>query len=273
MVTENGAITTVHPGAASEGAASTAVTSDGATTTTTTPIPATEGTRQPPPTVPAVATTTTTNEAEKPVSRAELARLIAEATAQAVAQGKSLGRSELQAQQDRKEARERHYRESIEQRLKQVDPDGYKDTRLERYEEDERNQGVEAENAKSYQAWKLHQQRTAKAAGLDPADPTLDYAQDAPNVLVATERFAASLEKRAEARRALDTQEAAKRQAEYEASLEKRLRAKLGLDSVDTSEGAGGMSGDDAVFMRDWASGTAKPTKANIERARKLTFE
>jgi len=224
-----------------------------------------------------------TQPTEQPLTKAEVAELIA----QAVDQARELGKRELQSQQDRNRAelsratRRAQIAENIvgsaRTQLKDVDPDVAKE--LELAELRAREQGrmtMEQEESLARQQAEFHQgfidrqTKFLENLGIDPKDKRVDWASDAKDYLEAMERIQSSVA-------TIQKETVSKANQEFADRL-KALEAKVKADdteanSVETSTSSGVVAGSNADFVKKFAAGEVPLTKANQSRYEKILNE
>lgn len=219
-----------------------------------------------------------------PEAEERVQKMIAEATAKAVAEAKEVGRRELQAQQDRnrEEMRKAERRAQVAEsrakgaRTSLVDLDPELSEKLElaelKAERDaltkaSQEEEVIRQQAAFHTAFIEQQSKFIEDLGLDPKDSRIDWADDAPNYIEAMGRIQTSLAK-------IQKENIGTMTSGFEERL-KSLESKLNegdteANSVDTSTSAGVVSASDAEFMKKFGGGELPVNKENIDRYEKL---
>lgn len=181
------------------------------------------------------------------LTKAEVEKMIAEATAKAVEQAKEIGRRELQSQQDRNRAEiERANRRAqiaeqsvntLRTRVKETDPELEKDLRLAEYETRDRMTQQELMQERQRQEYENAQNAFVQTLadhvnelGIDPKDSRLNWGSGG-NFFARQQAFlksVATIQKQ-------NMQALNEKIAKQPKEIENKIRQELGLDSVDTS--------------------------------------
>jgi hypothetical protein len=226
----------------------------------------------------------TTSEAEQPQTEQTLTeervqQMIAQATESAKKEAYEQGAREMQSKKDREVAdANRRVRQlqaensAFNSGFKNLDEETQTQLELERLKAKDQYYQTQEQEAQrvaqaSEQAAKLKEslKDEAKALGIDPDDPRIDWADDAKDYFDGRSRFSQSLGKIIQ-----DENKKVNTALEQKlADMEAKLRKDLGVEYTDTSGGAGINAGDDA-FIDKMVSGELPPTKENMERFNKI---
>ena len=216
---------------------------------------------------------------------ARVNQMIANATAQAIADAKELGKRELQRAQDRNKAelsraeqRARLAEGSLyatKAQLQQLDPDVAKEMELAEYRAREQGRaGIEQEEAMKQQQAVFHGQFYSNLSqfitglGVDPADKRIDWGGDSPNYLEAQRRVLDSVSKIQKEQIQTTRGGLEKRLKDLEAKIK---QANIEVNAVETTASAGAAAGSDAEFIKKFGSGELPMDKANVDRYNKIT--
>lgn len=232
---------------------------------------------------------TTQKAEEKPaepqvLTKEYVQQMIADATAGAVEQAKQLGRRELQSEQDRNKAElarmERRAKQAestlgaTRTHLQSLDPDAAKEFELAqlRAEREGRQTTEQEEQMAQYQAnvvQGFHDKMSQfiTGLGLNPADPKIDWANDAPDLLAKMGRIQDSVAK-IQKENAQTIQSGLERRLKELESQVKKVNVEV--NSVETTAPTGVVAGSDAEFVKKFGSGELPFTKVNKERYEKI---
>jgi len=213
---------------------------------------------------------------------ARIQKMLSDAVSEATNKAVDAGRRQLQSEQDRNKT-ERRGRELAESRVKAyeagfgtLDEETKRDAELARYREQDKyyqSQAQEEAQRQQQEAYfrELDQstQDHIRNLGIDSGDTRIDWAKDEPDYLKGRSRLDTSIAKiiSEDRKKAEETL-----RAEVLAEVEKRdakNRIDLGLESVNTEQGAGGNTSDDA-FVQGMTDGTLPLTPENEARLQKI---
>jgi len=215
-------------------------------------------------------------------AQAQIDTLIQQKVAEAMSQATEQAKRELQSIKDKSRAeietaaRRARLAEgtlgAVKTQLQGIDPDMAKEIELAELRAKEQGRStLEQEEAAVRGQAEFHQKfldnlsEVVTSMGIDPSDKRIDWAQDAPDYLIAQ-------------RRVLDSAQKIQKEVlqAKESVMEKRLKdleAKVGQanievnsDSTAASEGAG----SDAEFVKGFGSGDIPMNKANVDRYNKI---